>query len=160
MHSFDRERLLTETLEDASYAAFRDETFELARRELRRKRRRAKPALWLALAASLALCAVLWPSRNVPPNPAPTVAIAIQPDQPASVVLVQTQPLPPVEVVRTFGNLSLVVETPRVTGNLQIVHTQPSFTLEITDAQLLALFSDRPAGFVHHPNGKEFILLE
>jgi hypothetical protein len=162
MHSFDRERLLTEVLEDQSYEEFRTRTFELVRRELRRRRTAWRP--WLTIAAALVFIAVFWTlSKPKETKHAGPSAVPELPSGPkiSTVPYVLTQPLQVSDVIRSVHDKGVVVETGSVPcPALRIVHTRTTSPQLISDAQLLAYFAKQPAGFINRPGGREFVLLE
>ena len=164
MHSSDRERLLAEVIHDEDYAAFRRRAFVAARREIRKRRRGGHMAVWLALAAAVALMAAIWwpPNGNVVKKAqVETVPLIAETAEVPLVEIVTTKPAAPEMVVRTLAEPNLIVETTEVQGGMvQVVHTQPSYLLEVTDEQVLALFGGAPVGWMESESGKSLIVFE
>jgi hypothetical protein len=157
MRSFDHDKLLDDVLADESYRAFRVRTLREARREFRSVHRGKSIYPCLAIAAALVVLGVIWIGRDAPKIESSPVAGATQIPPPLEV---PPEKLGSVAIVRTTPSKIVIVETPVVADTQAwMVHTRPS-AIEINDAQLLALFAGRPAGFFRGPAGKEFVLFQ
>jgi hypothetical protein len=151
--SSEKRKLANDILQDANYAAFRQELEKLGRAEMRRLHRPAVP-LWLPMAASAIFVATLlyWaakPERNERP-PAPTADSAL--------TVVRSSPLSFAEIVRSASDQATLLKT-RPASEHEVVRTDTSAKVyELTDSELLALLSDRSGGFVKIGDQKRLVL--
>lgn len=161
MPSSDKEKLLNDVLRDPNYEAHRKETLELCRAEFRKERKRSIPP-WFAMAASLLVVALLV-SRYTGRSPE-IISMDGQGAEPQnvekqSVAYVSTGSMAPFEVVRSVPDRSIPFDTRNGPDDLiSIVESDASNVREISDQQLLAIFEDQPAGFVHKESGKELVI--
>jgi hypothetical protein len=165
MHSFNRERLLTDVLENEEYREFRDQTFRAVQREYSTvHRRNATSSRWLAIAAVLVGLAVVWGFRKPAVLEQADIRSETLPlpgaDEIPRIPQVWSSPMELVDIVRSVPDMSILVETPAVSRGIDIVYTRPAYLPEITDAQLLALFPGKGSGIVNGPEGKRFVIFE
>jgi hypothetical protein len=162
--SSDKEKLLNDLLRDANYEAFRAEVFDLSRAEFQAKHRARSRAVYLALAASIAILGAVLAlsfSAKKPPEKTATPrndAVAFQLDQVPPITLIETTQLEPVEVIRSFPDRSLLVSTSSH-RTVDLVYSDLATVSEVNDAQLLALFPHETVGFVTTPRGRKLIVI-
>ena len=146
----NKEKLLTELLRDLSADARRD-ILDSSLQELRRRRRarRMRAALPLAMAASVALILGLVifsrVHRLADDRRGVSASVAQAPTEPARAPMdLVTNHWPAMDVVASGQYASVVVDNASVQRHVEI----------LGDAELLALFPDRPAGLVANALGE------
>lgn len=139
MSSSKKQKLLTDVLEDANYAAFKAETEALAKAELARARRKVVP-MWLPLAASVLLGAgLLYRVTGERPGASPLVAGS----DPMTFTSI---PLGLNETVQSTAELKdLVLTSSDRTVELVVTESSQSVS-ELSDTELLGLISKQPGG--------------
>jgi hypothetical protein len=162
MHSSEKERLLTQVIENRDFKAFREEMFHAGRAELRRSRFRAAwrrhPLAWIAwsaMAASILAGAILVL------NPGSESEQGMNPaESPKPTICIQSTAMDPKDVARSVADRGIIVETTRISSSsLAIVETRGSVPLA-DDAELLAVFAGRPSGLIRTAAGVQLVLME
>jgi hypothetical protein len=131
--------LLDDVLHEGAYTGFREELLRKVEVEARRKRF-ARGARWIALAAGIAILFVL-PKA---PSPVPVVGVRMVADNP---IVIRTAPLKISQVLESRAIPNLVIETD---------HTQ--LAAPISDSELLALFPKKPVGLASTVTGARRLL--
>jgi hypothetical protein len=157
MSSFERNKLLTDTLrESAEYERFREAIFKNGLAEIRKKRAPARLRRQWAVAASImfGIGLGLWQAtRRSEPPPAPVARAR-------SVNSFVSRPLDLANVVHSTADDRLFVQTPHGNTTVEVVTKSRVPLIELNDRDLLATFANKPAGFVQNSGHTEFILLE
>ncbi len=137
--------LLKDTLDEGDYSSFRDALQARVGREARRLRMR-RQAVWLAMAAAIALTAgSIFSLRQLETRPAAAIPSARE-----TVSILVTKPIDP----------SLILENRVIPGlAFSTDHSRPIAT--ISDAELFALFPGKPVGLIQTPSGaRRFIFVD
>jgi hypothetical protein len=127
--------LLNDIIHDSAYETFREQLLRQIEIEARRKRV-ARAASWMALAASLAVFFIL--QKSSPRiTPAPSIPVQIVAENP---ITLKNRPLNPSQILTTRSLSGLVFTT------------DPQQKLpSISDTELLALFPKKPIGLACMP---------
>jgi hypothetical protein len=144
--------LLDAVIQDGNYSAFHDELRARFIGEARRARRRRMTA-WLAMAASITLVGFIvsfsHPSRN------PAVSQVAK----ETVPTIRTTALKPEEILVTMPSVLAALDTHSFTA-ATFSTTRNIDVQSLTDADLLALFPEHPAGLIAAHGKKRFIFLD
>jgi len=158
MKTPEKDRLLTEVLNDAGYAAFRAGLFEDTLAELRRRRAARSRRRLLALAACVPIAVGLY-ALLAPPTPPANHSSS-------TVAVVRTVPLAGDQIVATAamtlsptttqGKVMLVTTAG---ANIEVVQTAGQAMPMLTDQQLLDLFKGQPVALVTISPGERRLVL-
>jgi hypothetical protein len=144
--------LLDDVIQDGDYSAFRDELRARFIGEARRARRRRTTA-WLAMAASIALLGfVVFFSR-------PHRNSAVVQGAKETVATIRTTTLKPEEMLATTTSVLVALDTRSFTAST-FSTTRNVDVQSLTDADLLALFPEHPAGLIAAHGEKRFLFLD
>ena len=168
--SFEKQKLVRDVLHEGDYDDFREKVFRETRREFRRgHRRRLLP--WIALAGCVLVSGFLvstwFPRANrKAAGPKPSILPGdvnreVTHAAETFFTVVETVSLPDSAVVRSVAQQSLIVSTDGrgLPSRIVAVSSPAAAPATLNDQQMLALFANRPVGFMEDSSGQRFFIL-